>query len=207
MIDSKAKGWGTTGAAFIGGAVILASATAFLVSHQVTATAEASSVPTTKVAAGMFPGFATPQTQTDVMPAFLVEGDQALDTLSFGTVRSLGSTPDGVRLWTGFANNGEVCLVALLPGADEFASMTCVTPARFATGNLALQAGSKTSAVRAYFLPSDAAISDTANKLSSQLVLGDPHVTSTKKTSSTIAKVGATALDLPTFEAVELGSK
>jgi hypothetical protein len=92
------------------------------------------------------------QGRSDALPSFLVSGDQALPGIRPETSRALGEE-DGVTYWIAVNDLNEGCLIALMPGDDRFASMSCVDGDAAWENGLALQVQDQDQAIRAYFLP------------------------------------------------------
>ena len=163
---------GAACAVVVGGAALVVGSTA--------ANAE-SNDPT--AAAATYEGFTSAQTSVDALPAFLQKGPQALEVVAT-TSRALGES-DGIQYWVAENQTNQVCLIALLPGRAEMASMTCHDPSDVWSHGIGLQNQDKTHADRAFFVPSGYAAQlpgyTTAGR---QLLVGNAHSPSGKLTVS-----------------------
>lgn len=117
-------------------------------------TAQATDTPAPESVTLANPRSAQPQADADVLPDFLQSGDQALPGIVNSSARSAGVT-NGVRYWTAVNDANELCLIALLPGEDQFAAMSCSDSATLATAGAAVQAATSTLSVKAVFIPGD----------------------------------------------------
>jgi len=176
-----------------------------------TATAAAGSDPAATQA--LSPRFAAGQTAADVLPGFLLEGSQQLPGVLPATTRILGSK-DGANYWLAKNDNGEACLISLMPGADELASMTCLPASKVWKQGLALQVQIPGKATRSYFLPAgyQAEIAGF-QAVNDQLMVGDAvgegkPISATPKSSSNSRSAATTygsgTVELPALPAPDL---
>lgn len=143
--------------------------------------------------------FDDPQTAQDTLPSFLREGPQSLGELALQTTRSLG-VDRNVKYWTALNDAGEICLVALIPGPDQVAAMTCQPVAIIKKSGLGLQFADRTVALRAYFLPEGFTIADTVyTKVGNQLAVMDAGVATN---GDPIASSVSGSIELMPFEAL-----
>lgn len=129
---------------------------------------------TTQEAASISPLYAEAQGSQDRLPAFLVSGEQSFPGIVPDSSRFL-ATVDENKVWTVLDDGGEVCIITLMPGPDQFATQGCVTPERFAEAGVSLQASDETDAYRVHFVPEGYV--DPAGQLDvaeDQLLVGDP---------------------------------
>jgi hypothetical protein len=157
------------------------------------------------------------QATTDALPKFLQAGTQELPGIQASSVRQLGETEDA-QFWLGINEDGETCLINLLSGPDQLASMTCQTAAVVWKQGLALQVDTKAGSVRAYFLPTGYATEiDGYVKVGDQLLVGHPSQASKTITVAPTGKsramrsadgvsFGSAPLELPWMPAPQYGN-
>lgn len=158
------------------------------------------------------PVYRAAQTADDKLPAFLLEGPQAIDGIVPASTHLLG-VDAGTKAWAALNNEGQACLISLLPGSEQWASATCATPAKFAAQGIGLQAATENAASRMYFVPAGYGTTEGLTNVGTQLLAADPHITDDEapelqKTASTTSRtlsassIPATVKLLP-FIAVE----
>jgi hypothetical protein len=96
---------------------------------------------------------------------------------------------DGTKAWAALNNEGQACLISLLPGDEQWASATCSSPGDFASRGIGLQAATVDESARLYFVPSGYGAAPGLATVGTQLLSSDAHVTQTtgpvlKKTTS-----------------------
>ena len=150
------------------------------------------------------PDLRASQTASDTLPNFLQSGPQSLDVVN-SSARSLG-VASGVRYWLAVNAVNQGCLIVLLPGSAEDATLTCAASSTVWKQGLALQAADPTSSARAYFLPTGYAPTGADLKmLSPQLYLGDASVAapSIVARSASTPVGGSGTLTLSSFSAAQ----
>lgn len=100
----------------------------------------------------LYAPLAEPAQLSDQLPPFLVSGNQALPDIEADTARALGER-EGARYWLALNSDKKTCLISLMPGADQLASMTCQTAGYIWGHGLGLQVETANTAVRVYFTP------------------------------------------------------
>lgn len=201
---SKPVGVVIASAAVLSGALLLAP-------QSPTSTATAADLEQTldaDTAASISSVFAAPQTSADELPSFLLDGEQAFPGIDPLSTRSVGTTADGIKLWTVLSLDEKVCLISLLPGEGQFATLTCQDPAGVAAGSLAVQTGDAEVAVRAFFIPSELNVAEAPGltRLSDQILLGNALENQTEPVTLSRTDVAArqAPIELPAFAAHEV---
>ncbi|MDB6425888.1 hypothetical protein [Curtobacterium sp. 20TX0008] len=204
-IASKKTAWGLAGAAALAlGALAVAQGSPSLSAHaessgDVLATAEAESIS---------PVFSEAQAPEDRLPSFLLKGEQKIGDFDNGSSRLLGVT-DGTKAWTVLNLKGEACLVTLLPGSEQWASMACATPEVFEKQALSLQSATATAESRLYFVPEGFAAPAKLDEVAPQLFSGDPSesenkpLTLTEESDANARSATSETVKIPPFESVE----
>lgn len=103
------------------------------------------------------------QTGADQLPAFLREGDRALQDTDFETSRYLGADK-GARFWT-VDKLGMTCLVTVLPGPDTYTGLSCAFAEDLQKNGIALQFAAQGEASQAYLVPDGTAESLASDDL------------------------------------------
>lgn len=120
------------------------------------------------------PALGEPQTATDELPGFLVDGEQELPGISADSVREL-ATHDGIRIWTAVNDGGEGCLISLLPGPDQIATLTCASADAINEGMLTLASSDGDSGARISLTPPAYDADDSElESVGDQILIGDP---------------------------------
>jgi hypothetical protein len=149
------------------------------------------------------------QSKGDELPAFLLEGSQSLEGVVAESSRRLAKS-DGVTYWLAENEASEACLILLLPGSDQYASMTCQpTQAVWKTG-LVLEAQSDAHSVRSIFVPAGyPTVLSGYRSAGPQLLVGSASVEADAVTlhpepgaASRIKSHGADHLEIPAFSAL-----
>lgn len=139
-------------------------------------TAQAEDSPTPDSVAYANPRSSQPQSDVDKLPDFLQAGEQSLPEIDASSTRSAG-TADGVQYWTAVSDSNELCLIALLPGDDEFAAMSCADAATLATAGAAVQATTPELSIKAVFVPGiDLPVVGGFNLVGTNLLVGDGDI-------------------------------
>jgi hypothetical protein len=119
------------------------------------------------------PSFSDAQSSPDLLPSFLVNGRQAMDGIDQATTRLAGNM-DGTRYWIAENHQGQACLIMLLPGDEQFASMTCGDAASVWSSGLGLQVNAPGSALNVYFVPTGYEASlEGYSQAGAQILVGD----------------------------------
>ncbi len=189
--EIRKNGLVVTGVLALAAALLVAIAYAASPTPKASA-ATPSAAPLTSTSQQLAPSLATPQTAGDALPTFLQEGPQAFDGVNPASSRTLGSK-DGIDYWVALREDGDLCLISLLPGKKQFASETCQTPATVVAAGIGLQVADATHAINAYFLPAGYTSSSAGyTAVSAQLLVGNaatastPLVTPTKRAGAAI---------------------
>ncbi|WP_027467279.1 hypothetical protein [Curtobacterium sp. UNCCL17] len=127
-------------------------------------------------ASAISPIYGSAQTSGDKLPAFLLDGPQAIDGIVPESTHLLGIDA-GTKAWAALDTDGQACLISLLPGSEQWASATCATPEKFAEQGIGLQAATETEASRLYFVPAGYGTADGLEPVGAQLLTANPHVT------------------------------
>lgn len=203
----KKTAWGAAGVATLGAAALGVVQLAPLSTANAT---EGADVLSATEAVAMSSVFADQQAPEDHLPGFLLSGPQKLDDLVPDSTRLLG-LENGTKAWTALNTHGEACLVSLLPGDDEWASMTCATPEIFAKQALSLQAATDDAESRLYFIPEGYTAPSELSEVAPQLYSGDPSKAETEPVTLTeeaskgarSATGPANTIDVPPFESID----
>ena len=203
----KKATWGIAGAAALGAAALGVVQLSPLSTANATEGADVLSKAEAEAVSSVF---ADQQTPEDRLPGFLLGGSQKLENLVPTSTRLLG-LEDGTKAWTALNTRGEACLISLLPGDDEWASMTCATPAIFKQQALSLQSATGDAESRLYFIPEGYDAPSELSEVAPQLYSGDPSeaetepVTLTKEASKGARSATTTpnTIDVPPFESVD----
>ena len=153
-------------------------------------------------AAAVSPLLTTPQTAGDVLPPFLLSGPQSFDVDAKST--RLIAADGGTKYWITTNSLNQDCLVILLPGDMEYASMTCQPSTNVWKNGLGLQMESDGGTLRAYFLPTGytASLPTGFKSLGSQLLVGPATGSiSGLRATATNPQGGTGSLQLPSFAA------
>lgn len=204
---TKASLWGTIAAGVAAAGIV---AVALAGTSTPAAVAEGGTDPAATKA--LSPLLASAQRSEDALPTFLTEGDQAMPGVVASSTRHLGSR-DGANFWLATNQDGEACLISLMPGADRLASMNCLPAETAWKQGLALQVVTPTSSTRLYFVPDgyNAKIAGFT-KVGDQLLVGDavgeakpvtvksvPSAARSRSVSG--ATYGGATIELPAFPA------
>jgi hypothetical protein len=149
----------------------------------------------TRKATALLPALASAQSSADQLPAYLQSGPESFDGIDPATSRSLGSD-QGVSYWSAQNTNGQLCMIALLPGISHIATDSCGTTAAIQQQGLGMQFTNADGslAVNAYLLPPGYRAAAPYRTISTQLVVGDArtqHAPSISTSSATAATAGA----------------
>ena len=202
---TRKSAWGLAGAAALGlAALAVAQTTPVLSAHaesegEVLVAAEAEDISSV---------FSEAQDPADRLPGFLLEGPQKLGDFDISSARLLGVV-DGTKAWTVLNQAGEACLISLLPGDDQWASMACATPEVFEKQALSLQSATPEAESRLYFVPEGYSAPEVLEEVAPQLYAGDPTVSETSPL--TLTEEGASnarsnqddSVEIPPFESVD----
>ncbi|MGO4105768.1 hypothetical protein AB4Y63_17655 [Leifsonia sp. YAF41] len=167
------------------------------------ANAQDSNDPAVEVAQGTISAsFDATQAVADELPTFLQTGRQALEGVVTSTTRHLG-TNDGVEYWIAANDKDQFCLVVLLPGPGQYASMTCQDGNKILSSGIGMQAADREHAIVAYVLPTgyDADLAGFT-KVGDQLLVGDSSVAAPELTahkSGSMSKGVVDEITLPNF--------
>lgn len=146
----------------------------------------------TKTATTVSSVYAATQQTTDKLPNFLLSGPQSIDGIVPSSTHLLGDD-DGTKAWAALNDQGQACLVTLLPGTEQWASSTCASPGDFAQKGIGLQAATQNESSRLYFVPSGYGSAPGLTQVGPQLLSGNAHVDQTSAPVLKKATSGATA--------------
>jgi hypothetical protein len=115
------------------------------------------------------------QSKSDVLPAYLRDGAQALTDIDTTTSRLAGKDGDQ-SVWVALSESREICLVILIDPRNQFVSSTCKGQEEFSRTGLGIQSETTRMASRIYLLPDgySKAASDQLRRIASNVVAGDP---------------------------------
>jgi len=161
-------------------------------------TAQATDSPAPEVVTHANPRSLQPQAEADTLPGFLQTGDQALPDIDLTSTRSAGSG-NGVQYWTAVSDSNELCLIALLPGENQFAAMSCADGATLAAAGAAVQATTPELSIKAVFIPGEnIPVPDGFELTGTNLLTGDGDIANLPIDLGPVVD-GVTNLELPAF--------